>query len=349
MLRYMVIGLPHLTPRIFNITSYKAGSARYVRTRAIDQRLKRRDAGIGMLSNRSTLRGSEAGETMTMREKELFNNIFQSLLSRKVKEKETEEDVLHFGQQSGSSSTMDSAQRPSTKDAPIKLAEEYLQAFPPSIQREAEIAASIVQQTQARADAKQEAIEARRSSRYLEAREALLACKTSAELYSFLEDKVFRPFVQNEVSLEGMSMRSKSELSDFCRAYPMLLAETMMILRLSYRDYSAAVSVFSRIQELGVKSEVIGTNTAVCNELILATFEGWHDVALVDDILTAMDADGIHGDEDTIEILKMITSSIIKEREGSETGMIYWSLAKPRKLESLNRRVRQLSRTVFME
>lgn len=286
---------------------------------------------------------------MTEREKELFSNIFKTLLTRKVKEDEYEEDTLSFGQhsQSGEHARPSSkSERTSAVDVPVSLAEDYLQAYPPSIQREATQALTYVQQAQARTDARQEAIEARRSPRYLEAREALLACRTLAELYQFLEDKLFRPFARQEVTLKDMSTKDKSDLSEFCRSYPMLLAETMTILRLSYRDYSAAIGVFQRIRDLGVESEVIGTNIAVYNELLLATFEGWHDASLVDDVLAAMDADGIQADDHTILILKKITDTIMGERAGSKSAQVYWSLTSPRKLESLSKRLRGLSRNV---
>lgn len=300
-----------------------------------------RNHSVQNLSSRKPSRQSgtaTAKGTMTLKEKELFSKIFQSILARKPEVREPEKNnpthtwdgpVL---ESSAASSEHDKASRAAARD--------FLTAFPPTLQAEAQQAEIIVRQKEYKDQTRQKAIEERSNPSYVEVRERLNSCMSLRSVLDFAQNNLFGPFLEGVVSLEAISSLNRKktrELTNFCHIYPLLLRDTMSILRLSYKNYSAAVYIFERAKELGVVSQVIGINTAVYNELLLNYFEGWNQLSLVLKTLTDMELDGIEPDEYTASVLRKIKSEILSQRSGSKACQLIWSQEKAVKLENLSK------------
>lgn len=276
----------------------------------------------------------ESSGTMTLREKELFSKIFQSILAKKPETSNPGENASNVW----SESSADSDTHQST--APQTAAKDFLAAYPPSLQREIQQAEIIVKTKEQRESTRRKAIEDRSDPNYQKVKERLNACATLQAVLDFVEVDLFGPFTRNEVSLEAvaaMTKRETTDLSNFCHAYPLLLRDVMSTLRLAYRNHAAALQIFRRAKELGTVSEVVGIDTAVYNEVLLAQFEGWNYVSPVLKILLDMELDGIEPDQYTVSVLKNIVAEILQQKGGSPSSSLIWSVARPTQLESLSR------------
>ncbi|CCG84816.1 protein of unknown function [Taphrina deformans PYCC 5710] len=254
---------------------------------------------------------------MTPREKELFSKIFESIL---VKEQTSmQEDVsrnaISFER---SKTTGQASQESRNAERPqATLARDYIGQYSSSLQGNILQAAAVVRNKTARMENNR----ARTAANYLAAKEELYGLRELDQVYHFLQETLFGPFRSGEVELKNPT----PQLLEFCRAYPLLMADVLCILRLSFKDYSACVSVFMQMKELGIESRAIGGSPEVYNEMLLAAFEGWHDLGMVEQLLIEMKQDAIPFDLQTTVILKHIRTTIVSEREGGLAGLAFWS------------------------
>ena len=167
----------------------------------------------------------------------------------------------------------------------------------------------------------------------------MLACKSMTELHEFMEHNIFAPFLREEISTTAINV----ELAEFFQSYSLLLADAMCLARLSFRDPCAAIAIFTKINNLGMESQALGAETAVYNEVLLATFEGWRDIGKTEQILQEMEADGVQFDRHTYLILKHMRQVILSEKKNTSATGIFWSNFPVRHLERLNRRIYLLS------
>lgn len=272
---------------------------------------------------------------MTLREKELFGRIFQSILETKPSlQDDPTKRTISFEQSSSPGSTHSGQ----LENPAASMGRDYIEQYPRSIQREALLAQRALKTKSDRVEANR----ARTSNKYRAAKEELYGYKDIPAVIEFLEQHLFGPFFRKEVVLKQMT----PETIEFCRAYPLLLADVMCILRLSFKDLSASRSVFAKMKEIGIESSAIGGSTAVYNELVLTVFEGWRDLGMVEDVLKEMEEDAIQADDQTVVILKHIRATIVGEREASLAGHLYWSSTRPTLLENLNRRINGFDRAL---
>lgn len=283
---------------------------------------------------------NEPRGTMTLAERAKFSKIFQSILAadRQTPPKNDENQIWTNSPDANAAAEGDSP--------PVSAAKKFLAIYPPSLQAEMKYAEEIVRVKKRRKYFRDKAIEERTNPNYLKIKDRLLACTTLDEVLNFAEVELFGPFTKGEVSFEEVSAMTRQEttdLTDFCQAYPLLLKDVMMILRLSYRNHSAAVSIFDRTKKVGIESQVIGIDTAMYNELILTYYEGWNYVSYVLKTLKEMALDAIEPDEYTGATLDYIIEDIIRQRAGSPASRLIWSTESQLKLDWLNKQ-RQISR-----
>ena len=261
--------------------------------------------------------------TMTSREKELFSKIFNSILA---KESQSSSDY-------GNHVVFDSGPKdqPGPQQSVSKtMALEFFRTYP----------------TQARDMAGQRDLQTatnhrpKPSASYLRLRSKLIACQDIQALNACLDESVFGPFARDEISWKTITSKD----AQFLQIYPSLLATAMCLMRLSFRNPTGSVAIFRRIKDYGVASEATGAEVQVYHELLLALFEGWHDLKRVENALLQMEADGVEMNEETKLVLKYIRQEIIAQREKSSGANAYWSHVSARTFERLSSRIHLLEK-----
>lgn len=274
---------------------------------------------------------SDLDSTMTTREKNLFSKIFQGIIDQRTPESPDERRLETFSFEDDDTTDQLTA-------SSMNVAGDYLEELPPSLKQEMQDAQILVKNRQDREDSSR----ARHSAMYIAHRENLFAMRDFEKLMSYVENDLFGPFTRGEIVLEKPS----SEAMEFCRIYPFLVADVMCILRLSFRLYSSAIAIFEQMKSIGIESRVLGGKACVYNEAILARFEGWHDLGMVEELLREMEADAVPADDQTLVALTFLSNAIVAERRTSESSKAYWASVRPKRLEKLSKRIVQVERAL---
>ncbi|KAI5858079.1 hypothetical protein BZA05DRAFT_385880 [Tricharina praecox] len=164
-------------------------------------------------------------------------------------------------------------------------------SYPPSLRAAAARAAGLkdwatVQKLEAQIDV--EALEAKKRS--------LRACFSDVKVLQWMETHVYP--LPNDHSAPEASF------------YAELLAEAMDIFRRDYNDLGSVVAVFERAKSLGAESYVLGCTSAVYNRTLAAVWDGFGDIMRVRDLVEEMTVNAVGGDVHTAEILKKICDNV---------------------------------------
>lgn len=249
--------------------------------------------------------------TLTEREREIFTQIFNTILSEKSSFHPQTVPAQSFPSSSlnalfesavgplqrGSEisfSPRDSIDKESAA-ASLAMASSFEQ-FSPLLRRAAATAAGLILPRRNH----QEALEIQQQ---LGARiRDMNACETDLELGQWMDEHVF-----SMVEKEGVGSSFKG-FPPIIYAY--LLAEGMKILRQTFNDLPSVISVFERIKKLGAESYVVGCSVYVYNQVIAAKWEGYRDLYRVKDLVDEMERNGIQGDKNTVKVLHEIMQDV---------------------------------------
>ncbi len=263
--------------------------------------------------------------TMTLREREMFSRIFETILSDKSSPKKPakgRDELFSFGPEETSTSP--------TKKSVLG----DLSAYPAPL-REAAARVQGLQVLRNVKSARQEKLQkVRESHEFLALSAEMQACDSDVALQTFMDSRIFAPIasgilVSKKRKDGGTSSGSgtvigRTERESIAVLYPLLLADAMSCFRVRFRDYVSTISVLDTIKRLGLESYVVGAGIGVYNQLLLCKWEGWHDLAAVEEILEEMEVNGIAGDDQTAEVLKGVRTEIERARTGSSGGKAIW-------------------------
>jgi len=165
------------------------------------------------------------------------------------------------------------------------------------------------------------------------------ACKNDFEVSVFLDQEVFSVM---EAHAQGRRVASEATYSfDAISAnYAGILLKAMKLYRSTYRNPLAAHTLFLRAKTLSAESYVLGCTVALYNELLLSRWESFTDLFSISEILDEMSANGVIGDNHTIQILKRIQDDVEEwATQGPEVARALWVSEKERmmKLERAQR------------
>jgi hypothetical protein len=130
----------------------------------------------------------------------------------------------------------------------------------------------------------------------------LRACWSDVDVLRFLEEKVY-PLPADPSSAGAMH-------------YADLLAEGMRIFRDVYHDLGSVVAVFERAKSLGAESYVLGCTTAVYNKALAAVWDGFYDIQRVRDMVEEMAVNAVGGDLTTADIIRGVCHDVEAALDG---------------------------------
>jgi len=161
-------------------------------------------------------------------------------------------------------------------------------------------------------------------------------CATDKELWDFLDDHVFSLVYsaralnqpQTEATSKTTSSSKKTKASKVepeeptfnipSTNYPHLLHSAMFLLRTAFNDYPSVIAVYNQVKALGAESYVVGCSTEVYNEVLRARWEGFKNLEAVNGLLAEMRINGVPGDHETVQIMMGIKEEISHYREDSK-------------------------------
>lgn len=132
-------------------------------------------------------------------------------------------------------------------------------------------------------------------------------CKSDWELLRWLDKNLF-----SMVS----SQDAESERKIPSAVYADLLVEGMITFRQSFNDLAGAMSVFERVKGLGAESYVVGCSIGAYNEMLQAKWEAYKDVSKIVELVDEMNVNGVEGSQKTMEILRSIIEEVGQMKGG---------------------------------
>ncbi|KAI5793768.1 hypothetical protein DFH27DRAFT_567215 [Peziza echinospora] len=160
--------------------------------------------------------------------------------------------------------------------------------------------------------------ESARQERLVSTIHAMQSCKTDLELIEYMDKHVFTMVSSDAPSSDSIAIKGRKYTFPSA-SYADLLAEGIKLLRKTFRDLSGALSIFERIKALGATSYVVGCSVAVYNHVLEAQWEAYRDISRIEGVLEEMRINGIEGDSNTVEILRILTRDAI--RLGKSDGL----------------------------
>jgi len=312
----------------------------------------------------------KVGETISEREKEIFDSIFDVILKTKGASGEYKppqsksafspppmiaalfESALgpqKFGESLsfGPERTTHNSAHLAAAMAKISTAPQY----PHSLRNAAARAAGISGLPLTEAEKQLESERAVELEKLLEQMEQ---CTTDKELWDFLDDHVFSLVhsakAQNqpvaETATKGTSSKktkaSKSEPQEPTfnipsTNYPHLLHSAMFLLRTAFDDYPSVIAVYNQVKALGAESYVVGCSTEVYNEALRARWDGFKNLEAVNGLLAEMRINGVPGDHETVSIMMEIKEEINQFQINKELAGAKFLWSKPETSDELKK------------
>ncbi|EPS45447.1 hypothetical protein H072_556 [Dactylellina haptotyla CBS 200.50] len=150
-----------------------------------------------------------------------------------------------------------------------------------------------------------------RVKEYTKLKEKLDLCGNDLEILEFLDEEVFTMagggvFAASGGEEEAVTGNAAVPTSN----YPKLLRDVIRVFRTEYQDFSACISVFENIKQLGPESYIIGCSVAVYNEMLLVRWKGYRDIGAVVDLLDEMRLNGVEGNAETAGIVADVLNDV---------------------------------------
>ncbi|KAF8247715.1 hypothetical protein K440DRAFT_661231 [Wilcoxina mikolae CBS 423.85] len=99
--------------------------------------------------------------------------------------------------------------------------------------------------------------------------------------------------------------------------YAELLCEAMDLFRNVYNDLGSVVAIFERAKKLGAESYVLGCTCAVYNRALAAVWDGFADLQRVRDLVEEMRVNAVGGDMTTVDILRRVCTDVEAAFDGN--------------------------------
>ena len=237
--------------------------------------------------------------SITKKERGLFANMFQSILS------EHESKGIKHAKETNTSKIYETTT--TTKEEMNKDLEAWPEVLRPGALR-----------VQDHSNPKKKAIAD--SVEYMRYAAELDAAQTDTQLTKTFTDSVMP---------HGMSLQDAA-------VYPLLLTHCMSLLTQKFKNTIAAIDVFTKVAKAGSQSYVTGCSIEAYNQLILASWAAYWDLGIIEGILEEIKNAGLTFNEDSAKILRQIQHQVHSWDSSSLAKLIVMADAGQSRLEVLN-------------
>ncbi|TGZ81213.1 hypothetical protein EX30DRAFT_340854 [Ascodesmis nigricans] len=234
---------------------------------------------------------------VTQRERQIFANIFESLLnqpstSSSTAPKTSLSDLLGATSSSPETGTVSFRPQPT---------------LPPSLRAVAQKAVLRMQRPsrEARREDPPELIALKRD---------MGNCESDFDLLQWCEAVIFGGPPASEADVEaGLRQRGTGVAGEF---YGDLIDEAMRLFGVHFKDQATVLALFEKVKNKGAESYVVGCTTKVYNRVLEAIWEGFRDGGRVAEVVEEMRVNGVMGDEATVDLLWGVIKGV--EEDGAE-------------------------------
>ena len=151
---------------------------------------------------------------------------------------------------------------------------------------------------------------------YMQKRELITSLRTDLEILEWLNRTYFDANAETSTSAEASHLDATST-SSFTASYPLVLAYTISVLHLRFRNPHAALAVFEIARSFSLESYLVGCTTAVYNEMLRARWEGLRDLKGVEEGLVEMQSRGVGWDKDSMRFATNLVEKLVELRLAS--------------------------------
>ncbi|GHJ84561.1 hypothetical protein NliqN6_0963 [Naganishia liquefaciens] len=151
---------------------------------------------------------------------------------------------------------------------------------------------------------------------YMQKRELVASLRTDLDILEWLNRTYFG--VNAAASISADASDNDAPLSStFTASYPLVLAYTISVLHLRFRNPHAALAVFEVARSFSLESYLVGCTTAVYNEMLRARWEGLQDLKGVEEGLQEMQNRGVGWDKETMRFATTLVEQLVEARLAS--------------------------------
>lgn len=299
-----------------------------------------------------------AGVTATQKEREIFSQIFDSILARSTSgtSKTTiNKSTMSNNMQAFFEKTLvpNSPNNVEEKDISMGMMTEDVRKYPLSMS-----SLLLPQQKDAGKDFA-------RGSEFMTALEEKLApvyahmesFETDVELFDYYLDSVITPYNQQCASGKGSKKKSNPEillntLEDVAqlnvsatappivsRTLPLLLFKSMQLMVANFNSPDQALALFELSKKQGIDFYVAACNIDVYNEALRIRWETYRDLYQLETLVSEIDVNGLKGDSVTSDVLSSVNtyySQLKIDSEASPSHVTLWSQEDEERLNNLN-------------
>ena len=151
---------------------------------------------------------------------------------------------------------------------------------------------------------------------YMQKRELITSLRTDLDIIEWLNRTYFDANAETSLGVEANRLDATSS-SSFTASYPLVLAYTISVLHLRFRNPHAALAVFEIARSFSLESYLVGCTTAVYNEMLRARWEGLRDLKGVEEGLAEMQSRGVGWDKDTMRLATTLVEKLVELRLAS--------------------------------
>ncbi|KAF5100106.1 hypothetical protein DV451_002680 [Geotrichum candidum] len=299
-----------------------------------------------------------AGVTATQKEREIFSQIFDSILARSTpgtNKATTNKPAMSNNMQAFFEKTLvpNSPNNIEEKDVALGMTTEDVRKYPLSM-------SSLLLSQQ-----KDSGKDCARGSEFMDALEKKLApvyahmdaFETDVELFDYYVDRVIASYTQQHSGAKGGKRKSKPEISlntledveklevsatappVVSRTLPLLLVKSMQLMMSNFNSPDQALALFELSKKQGIDFYVAACNIDVYNEALRIRWETYRDLYQLETLVSEIDVNGLNGDSVTSDVLSSVDSyySQLKiESEADPDHVTLWSQEEEERLNNLN-------------
>ncbi|KAJ9113196.1 hypothetical protein QFC22_006035 [Naganishia vaughanmartiniae] len=152
---------------------------------------------------------------------------------------------------------------------------------------------------------------------FMQQKEVIASLRTDLDILEWLKTTYFSmplPTTSSDAS------NADETATTFGSIYPLVLAHTISILHVQFRNPQAAVAVFNTARSHSLESYLVGCTTSVYNHMLRARWEGLGDLKGVEEGLEEMGRRGVGWDKETMRLANTLVENLVKLRLSSPYG-----------------------------
>ncbi|KAJ9104632.1 hypothetical protein QFC21_002130 [Naganishia friedmannii] len=150
---------------------------------------------------------------------------------------------------------------------------------------------------------------------FLQQKEVIASLRTDLDILEWLKISYFPTTLSTTASSD--TLETDETAATFSSIYPLVLAHTISILHVRFRNPQAAVAVFNTARSHSLESYLVGCTTSVYNNMLRARWEGLGDLKGVEEGLEEMGRRGVGWDKETMRLANTLVENLVKIRLSS--------------------------------